>query len=49
MPSNDLKRPQMTSNDSDVKPVKSENKLKGGAKIEINANNLDEMLHDNNL
>ena len=49
MTSNALKRPQMTSGDSDVKPVKSKNKLGGGANIEINANNLDEMLHDNNL
>ena len=48
MTSRDFKSPQMTSNESPpsigtVEPKK--NKLKGGAKIEIN----DEIFHDNNL
>ena len=49
MTSNDLKVPQMTSNDPDVKPIKSRNKLKGGAIIEVNGEYIDEVLHNNNL
>ena len=55
----DLKRPQMTSNDlkvpqtisdssREVKPVKSKNKLKGGANVEINDQYLDKLLQNNN-
>ena len=47
--SNDCKRPQMTTNDPEVKPVKSKNKLEGGAIIEINGEYLDEILHNDNL
>ena len=36
----------MTSNE--VKPVKSKNKLKRGANIEINEHYLDEILQNNN-
>ena len=46
MTSNDLKRPQMTSNNSEVKPVKNKDKLQGGAKIEINEQYLDEIVHN---
>ena len=49
---NDVERPQMTSNDLKTtlnEPVKNKkNKLKGGAKIEINEHYLDEILHINN-
>ena len=49
MTSNDLKRPQSISESHhEVKPVKSKNKLKGSAKIEINEHYLDEILHNNN-
>ena len=52
----DLKRPQMTSNDlkrpqsiaessPEVKPGKSENRVKSGAKIETHDDYLDENLH----
>ena len=40
--SNDLKRTQMTSKDPDVEPVKSKNKIKGGAKIGITDKFVDE-------
>ena len=48
MTSNDLKRPQSISESSEVKPVKSKNKLKGGANAEINDEYSDEILHNNN-
>ena len=55
-PNNDHKRPQMTTNDlkrshsisessPEVKPVKSKNKLKGDANVEINEHYLDRFLH----
>ena len=46
--SNDLKT---TSKESapEVKPVKSKNKLKGGANIESKENYLDEIVHNNYL
>ena len=48
----DPKRPQMSSNDLKMtsnKKVKNKmNKLKGGAKIEINEHYLDKILHYNN-
>ena len=48
MTSNDLKRPQSISESHlEGKPVKSKNKLKGGANIEINEHYLDEFLHIN--
>ena len=47
----DLKRPQMTSNDSKMtsdEPVKNKkNKLKGGSNIEINEHYLDNILKNN--
>ena len=54
-----VKRPQMISNElkksqsiskplHEVKPVKSKNKLKGGANIEINEHYLGELLHNKN-
>ena len=50
MTSNDLKRPQSFSESHhEVKPVKSKNKLKGGANIEINEHFLDEILDNNNI
>ena len=49
MSSNDLKKPQMTSNDPEVKTVKSRNKLKGGANREKNDKKLDETLHNNKI
>ena len=49
MTSNDLKRPQTISDSSrEVEPVKSKNKLKGGAKVEINDQYLDEILQNIN-
>ena len=49
MTSNDLKRPESISESHhEVKPVKSENKLKGGANIEINEHYLVENLHHKN-
>ena len=48
MTSNDLKRTQMTSKDTDVKPVKSKNKMKSVANIEINDKSLDESFRKNN-
>ena len=54
----DVKRPRLTSNDlkptskqfsPEVKPVKSKNKLKGGANIEINEKYLDEVVLNNYL
>ena len=48
MTSNDLKRSQLISESSEVKPNKSKNKLKGGANIEIDEHYLDENLHINN-
>ena len=49
MNSNNLKRPQSISKSHhEVKPVKSENKQKGGANIEINEHYLDGNLHYNN-
>ena len=47
--SKDLKRPQLTSNDPEIKPYKSKNKSKGEACIEITDKNLDETFHNNNL
>ena len=48
----DLKRPQMTSNDlktTSDEPVKNKkNKLKGGSNIEINEHYLDKILKNNN-
>ena len=35
MTSNDLKRPQIISNDPEVRPFKSKNNLKGGANVGI--------------
>ena len=49
MSSNDIKRPHLTSNDPEAKPVKSKNNLKGGANIEINDKYLHEILHKNTL
>ena len=50
MTSNDLKSPQSISEFSpEFKPVKSKNKLKCGANIEINDKYLDEILHNKNL
>ena len=49
MTSIDLKRPQSISKPHhEVKPVKSRNKLKGGANIENIEHYLDEILHNNN-
>ena len=49
MTSIDLKRPQSISQSHhEVKPVKSKNKLKGSANIEINEHYLDEILHNIN-
>ena len=57
----DLERPRLTSFDlkttrtttkessPEVKPFKSKNKLKGGANTGINGEDLDEILHKNNL
>ena len=54
----DAKRPRLTSFDlkttskessSEVKPVKSKNKLKGGVNVEINEHFLYESLHKNDL
>ena len=47
MTSNYLKRQQMTSSDPEVKTLKSKNRLKRGANIEINDEYLDEILHKN--
>ena len=44
MSSKELKRPQVASNHPEVKPIKSKNILKGGAIIEINDKNLDEIV-----
>ena len=55
-----VKRPQLTSNDlkgpqsvseshHEVKPVKSKNKLKGGAVIEINEHYLNKILGNNSM
>ena len=52
MTSNGLKRPQMTSKESSpiIETVKrKKNKLKGGANTESNNDQLDEILHINNL
>ena len=47
--SNDLKRPQSISESHhEVKPIKSKDKLKGGANIEINEHYLDEILQNKN-
>ena len=46
MTSNDIK---VDSNDPEVLPFKSKNKLNGGASSEINENYLDEKLHNKNL
>ena len=50
------KRTQMSSNDpvinsvtETIKPVKTENKLKGGGNFEFDDEYLDEILHDNSL
>ena len=52
-PNHDDKGPQMTPNDlkrpQSIKPVKSKNKLKGGANIEINEHYLDEILDNNKV
>ena len=49
MTSNDLKRLQSISESHhEVKTVKSKNKLKGGANIEINEHYLDEIPQKNN-
>ena len=46
----DLKRPQSISESHhEIKPVKSKNKLKGGANIEINEHCLDEILESKNI
>ena len=45
----DLKRPQMTSSDPVVKPVKSKIEKKGGENFELNDEYLDEIFHNNNL
>ena len=49
-------RPQMSSNDlvvsendGSIKPIKSKNKMKGGANTEINGEYSDEVFHNNNL
>ena len=48
--SNDIKRPQSISESHhEVKPAKSTNKLKGGAKIEINEHNVYEILDNNKI
>ena len=49
MTSNDFKRPEVTSSDPEVQPIKNKNKLKGGAKIEFNDKDLDEVLHNSTL
>ena len=50
MTSNDLKRPQSISESHhEVNPVKSKDKLKGGANFEINELYLDGILHDKNF
>ena len=49
MTSKFLKRPQMISNDPEVKSVKCKNKLKSGADIEITDEYLDEVLQNNNF
>ena len=49
MTSKDLKSSQLISEFSlEVKPVKSKNKLKSGANVEINDQYLDELLQNNN-
>ena len=49
MISDDLKKPQSVSESHhEVKSVKSKNKLKGGANIEINEHYLDEILQNSN-
>ena len=49
MTSNDLKTPQSVSESfPEVKPVKSKNRVKGGANIQITDKFLDEILHKNN-
>ena len=48
MTSIDLKKPQSISESHhEVKPVKSKNKPRGGANIEISEHYLDEILHNN--
>ena len=47
--SNELERPHMTSNDPEVKPVKSKINLKGGGNIEITENFSDEPLHNSKI
>ena len=47
--SNGLKRPQKSSNDPEIKPVKNKNKLKGVASIDIDDKYLDETLDNINL
>ena len=47
--SNDLKQTQMSKFVEPIKPVKTKNKLKGGAIIENNDKYLDEILHNINL
>ena len=49
MTSNDIKKPQMTSNDPEGEPAKSKNNLKGGAIFEINGEILDGILHIESL
>ena len=49
MTSNDLEKPQMTSNGPVLIPVKSKNKMKGATIAENNENFLDEIHHNNNL
>ena len=46
----DLKRPQSVSESSPkVKPIKSKNKLKRGANIEIDNKYFEEILHNDNI
>ena len=50
MTSNDLKRPQSISESyHEFKPIKSKNKLKSGANIEINEHYLNKILDNNKL
>ena len=44
-----LERPQFTSSDPVVEPVKSKIEKKGGGSIELNDENLDEIFHNINL